>query len=163
MQNVAMWEHPGQRSGERVAPRFGWAAAWRLAVVVALLPAFTGAFTLPAAAPRAAAGEPGATPFVQIRIDQVTPQTVTTTSEPAVTVAGTVTNVGDRPVRDVMIRLEHAPAVSASAALRTDLDGDTDQYQPVADFLAVSPELQRGHKVGFTLSAPVRSLTKRSL
>jgi hypothetical protein len=163
MQNVAMWAHPGQRSGERVAPRFGWAAAWRLAVVVAILAAFTGAFTLPAAAPRAAAGEPGATPFVQIRIDQVTPQTVTTTSEPAVTVAGTVTNVGDRPVRDVMIRLEHAAAVSTSAGLRTDLDGGTDQYEPVADFLTVSPELPRGHKVGFSLSAPVRSLTKPSL
>ena len=29
-----------------------------------------------------------------------------------VTVTGTVTNVGDRPVRDVMVRLEHAAAVS---------------------------------------------------
>ena len=163
MQNVAMWAHPRQRSGEGVAPRFRWAAVWRLAVVIAILTAFTGVFTLPTAAPRAAAGEPGATPFVQIRIDQVTPQTVTTTSEPVVTVAGTVTNVGDRPVRDVMIRLEHAAAVSTSAGLRTDLDGGTDQYEPVADFLTVSPELQRGHKVGFSLSAPVRSLTKPSL
>ncbi len=146
-----------------VAPQLRWAAVWRLAVVVGILTAFTGAFTLPTAAPRAAAGEPGATPFVQVRIDQVTPQTVTTTSEPVVTVAGTVTNVGDRPVRDVMIRLEHAAAVSTSAGLRTNLDGSTDQYEPVADFLTVSPELQRGHKVGFSLSAPVRSLTKPSL
>src|SRR5271165_685635 len=166
MQNEAMsWRrHPlVGASGAVVAPRFRWAAVWRLAVVVGILTAFTGAFTLPTAAPRAAAGEPGATPFVQVRIDQVTPQTVTTTSEPVVTVAGTVTNVGDRPVRDVVIRLEHAPAVSASAALRTDLDGNTDQYQPVAAFLTVSPELQRGRKVGFTLSAPVRSPTKPSL
>ncbi|MBV8178109.1 MAG: hypothetical protein JOY55_20865 [Mycobacterium sp.] len=146
-----------------VAPRLRWAAAWRLVVVVGILTAFTGAFTLPTAAPRAAAGEPGATPFVQVRIDQVTPQMITTTSEPVVTVAGTVTNVGDRPVRDVMVRLEHAAAVSTSAGLRTNLDGTTDQYQPVADFLTVSRELQRGQKVGFTLSAPVRSLTKPSL
>ena len=166
-----MWGHAQPRRGEGacghppVAGASGAlrpqlrAAVLRLAVVAGIL---TG-LTLPTAVPRAAAGEPGATPFVQVRIDQVTPQTVTTTSEPVVTVAGTVTNVGDRPVRDVVIRLEHAPAVSASAALRTDLDGNTDQYQPVADFLTVSSELQRGHKVGFTLSAPVRSLTKPSL
>ncbi|EUA43567.1 NUDIX domain protein [Mycobacterium xenopi 3993] len=52
--------------------------------------------------------EPSATPFVQIRVDQVTPDVVTTTSEPVVTVSGIVTNVGDRPVHDVMVRLEHA-------------------------------------------------------
>jgi Family of unknown function (DUF6049) len=150
-------------SGAVVAPRFRWAAACRLAVVVGILTAFTAAFTLPTAAPRAAAGEPGATPFLQVRIDQVTPQTVTTTSEPVVTVAGTVTNVGDRPVRDVKIRLEHAPAVITSAGLRSNLDGATDQYEPVANFLMVSPELERGHKVGFSLSTPVRSLSKPSL
>jgi Family of unknown function (DUF6049) len=150
-------------SGAVVAPRFRWAAAWRLAVVVGISTAFTAAFTLPTAAPRAAGGEPGATPFLQVRIDQVTPQTVTTTSEPVVTVAGTVTNVGDRPVRDVKIRLEHAPAVITSAGLRSNLDGATDQYEPVANFLMVSPELERGHKVGFSLSTPVRSLSKPSL
>ena len=113
--------------------------------------------------PTAAAGEPGATPFVQVRIDKVTPQVATTTSEPLVTVAGTVTNIGDRPVRDVMVRLEHAAAVTTSAGLRTNLDGDTDQYGAVADFVTVSPELQRGQKVRFTLSAPMRSATKHSL
>ncbi len=166
MQNEAMsrGHHPlVGASGAVVAPQLRWPPVWRLAVVVGILMAFTGAFTLPTGAPRAAAGEPGATPFVQIRIDQVTPQMVTTTSEPVVTVAGTVTNVGDRPVRDVMIRLEHAAAVVTSAGLRTNLDGSTDQYEPVADFLTVSPELQRGRKVGFSLSAPVRALTKPSL
>ncbi len=135
----------------------------RLALVVGILTGLGAALTLSTAAPRAAAGEPGATPFVQVRIDQVTPQTVSTTSEPVVKVSGTVTNVGDRPVRDVMVRLEHAPAVTTSVALRTDLDGGTDQYEPVADFLTVAGELQRGRKAGFTLSTPLRSLTKPSL
>src|SRR6201996_7507831 len=144
-------------SGAAVAPRLRCADVWRLAVVVGILMGFTGAFALPAAAPRAAAGEPGATPFVQVRIDQVTPQVVTTTSEPVVTVAGTVTNIGDRPVRDVIVRLEHAAAVGTSAGLRTDLDGGTDQYEGVADFLTVASELRRGQKVAFTLSAPLRS------
>jgi hypothetical protein len=131
--------------------------------VLGILTGLGIALTLPIAAPLAAAGEPGATPFVQIRIDQVTPQMVTTTSEPVVRVSGTVTNVGDRPVRDVMVRLEHAPAVKTSTGLRTSLDGSTDQYEAVADFLTVSGELQRGQKAAFTLSTPVRSLTKPSL
>jgi hypothetical protein len=168
MQNESMWGHQplAGASGAVTAPWLRWAAVWRLAAVVAMLMGLTGAFALPAiglVAPRAAAGEPGATPFVQVRIDQVTPQTVTTTSEPVVTVSGTVTNVGDRPVRDVMVRLEHAAAVGTSVGLRTNLDGSTDQYEPVGDFLTVSSELPRGHKVGFSLTAPVRSQSKRSL
>ncbi|MFZ0902411.1 MAG: hypothetical protein WAN71_00710 [Mycobacterium sp.] len=143
--------------------RLRQAAVVRLAVVVGILTGLGAALTLPIAAPRAAAGEPGATPFVQVRIEQVTPQMVTTTSEPVVTVSGTVTNVGDRRVRDVMVRLEHAPAVNTSAGLRTNLDGSTDQYEAVTDFLTVASELQRGQKVAFKLSAPVRSLTKPSL
>ncbi|BBY03523.1 hypothetical protein [Mycobacterium seoulense] len=133
----------------------------RLAAVIGIVAGF-GMLTGPVM-PHATAGEPGVTPFVRVRIDQVTPDVVTTTSPPVVTVSGMVTNIGDRPVRDVMVRLEHAGAVTTSAGLRTTLDGDTDQYQPAADFLTVAPELQRGQQAGFTLSAPLRSLTKQSL
>ncbi|OBH03670.1 hypothetical protein A5696_07210, partial [Mycobacterium sp. E2699] len=141
-------------------PRLCWAGLLRLAAVVAIV---AGCAVLVGPAPRATAGEPGDTPFVRVRIDQVTPDMVTTTSPPVVTVSGMVTNIGDRPVRDVMVRLEHAPAVADSAALRTSLDGSTDQYQPAADFLTVAPELQRGQQAGFTLSAPLRAVTKPSL
>ncbi|MDT5145759.1 MAG: hypothetical protein QOC58_404 [Mycobacterium sp.] len=143
------------------APQFCRAGFARLAAVVgivAVIATLTGLVT-----PRAAAGEPAATPFVRVRIDQVTPDVVSTTSQPVVTVSGMVTNIGDRPVRDVMVRLEHAAAVNESAGLRTSLDGDTDQYQPAADFLTVSPELQRGQEAAFTLSAPLRALSKPSL
>ena len=133
----------------------------RLAAVIGIVAGF--AMLTGPVMPRAAAGEPGVTPFVRVRIDQVTPDVVTTSSQPVVTVSGMVTNIGDRPVRDVMVRLEHAGEVTASAGLRTTLDGDTDQYQPAADFLTVAPELQRGQEAGFTLSAPLRSLTKQSL
>jgi hypothetical protein len=133
----------------------------RLAAVVGIVAGVGGVLT--GLTPHAAAGEPGATPFVRVRIDQVTPNVVTTTSEAVVTVSGMVTNIGDRPVRDVMVRLEHAGAVTSSVALRTSLDGGTDQYQSAADFVTVAPELQRGQEAGFTLSTPVRSLTKPSL
>jgi hypothetical protein len=131
----------------------------RLLAVAALLTLIV----VPALLPRVAAGEPAATPFLQLHIDSVTPDTVSTTSEPMVTVTGTVTNVGDRPVRDVMVRLEHAAAVSSSAGLRTDLAGGVDQYEAVADFTTVAPELAQGQDVPFTLAYPVRSTELPSL
>ena len=142
------------------APRLRWGGLLRLAAVVGIV---AGSVFAGSAAPRATAGEPQETPFVRVRIDQVTPEVVSTTSDPLVTVTGTVSNIGDRPVHDVMVRLEHAAAVTESAALRTSLAGGTDQYRPAADFLTVSLELQRGQEVGFTLSAPARSSTKPSL
>jgi hypothetical protein len=143
------------------ARRLRWAGLLRLAAVVGIVAGFGGVLT--GLTPHAAAGEPTATPFVRVRIDQVTPEVVTTTSDAVVTVSGMVTNIGDRPVRDVMVRLEHAAAVTSSVGLRTSLDGGTDQYRPAADFLTVAPELQRGQEASFTLSAPMRSLTKASL
>ncbi len=117
----------------------------------------------PNVSPHAAAGEPGSVPFLQVRIDRVTPDVVTTTSEPVVTVSGTVLNVGDRPVRDVMVRLEHAAAVASSTGLRTNLGGDNDQFEPVADFITLSTELQRGQNVPFNLTVPLRAAQGPSL
>jgi hypothetical protein len=115
--------------------------------------------TMPTTTAPAAAGEPGSVPFLQVRLDRVTPDLVTTTSDPTLTVTATVTNVGDRPVRDVVARLEHAPAVTSSAGLRTNLDGGTDQYQPVGEFVNVSGELQRGQAVEVAFAFPIRSTT----
>ena len=133
--------------------------AGRLLVVIGLL----ALAVVPIAVPRAAAGEPGSAPFLSVRIDRVTPDVVTTTSEPIVTVTGTVRNVGDRPVRDVMVRLEDTPAVASSAGLRTNLAGNVDQFEPIAEFVTLAPELARGRDVPFTLSYPLRSAEQPSL
>ncbi len=130
----------------------------RLLAAIALLTLIAAPVT-----PPAAAGEPGSVPFLQVRIDRVTPEVVTTTSEPVVTVTGAVLNVGDRPVRDVMVRLEHAGAVTSSAGLRTNLAGNVDQFEPVADFITLAPELLRGQDVPFTLGYPLRSSELSSL
>jgi hypothetical protein len=133
-------------------PRLLSAAVPRLCTAIALL-----ALIVAPIVPPAAAGEPGSVPFLQVRIDRVTPDVVTTTSEPVVTVTGAVLNVGDRPVRDVMVRLETAAAVTSSAGLRTNLAGNVDQFEPVADFITLAPELPRGQDVPFTLAYPLRS------
>ncbi len=62
-----------------------------------------------------------------------------------------------------MVRLEHAAAVTSSAGLRTNLSGNVDQYEPVADFITLAPELPRGQAVPFTLAYPLRSAELPSL
>ena len=114
------------------------------------------------AVPPTAAGDPGAE-FLKLRLDSVTPDVVTTSSEPTVTVTATVTNVGDRPVRDVVARLEHGAAVTSSSGLRTSLDSTADQFEAVGEFIDVASELGRGQAVGLTLSVPIRSISQPSL
>ncbi len=112
-------------------------------------------------APPVGAAPEGAS-LLTIRIDGVTPDVVTTSSEPTVTVAATVTNVGDRTVRDVAARLEHGPAVSSSGALRTSLYVGG-QFTPVGDFITVAPQLDRGQTAGFTMRVPLRAAEKPAL
>ena len=104
-----------------------------------------------------AAGEPGGTSFLQVRLGSVTPDVLSASSESFVTVAATVTNVGDRPVRDVVARLEHGGAVATSSVLRTALTSG-EEFQPVAEFATVAAQIERGQTAGVTFSVPVRSL-----
>ncbi|PTR25730.1 hypothetical protein C8K36_106163 [Rhodococcus sp. OK519] len=101
--------------------------------------------------------------FLELHIDDVTPSTVTTTSDPVVTVTGTVANVGDRAVTDVGVRLQRAPRVDSSEELRTSLDMDQGQFDVVGPFVQVTPELAEGERKQFVLSLPLRSLTGSSL
>lgn len=145
--------------GVAARPRSVTVTALRLLAAIALLVLVVA----PAVPLKTAAAAPDSSSFVLVRIDQVTPDVVTTTSEPTLTVSGTVLNVGDRPVRDVMVRLEHAGAVTSSAGLRVNLAGSGEQFEPVADFVTVAPELQRGQHAPFQLTFPLRSAEGPSL
>ena len=116
---------------------------------------------LPAAPPNAM-GEPGSD-FLKLRLDSITPDVVTTSSDPMVTITATVTNVGDRPVRDVVARLEHGAAVTSSSELRSSLDSAGEQYEAIGEFITVATELGRGQAIGFTLSVPIRAIPQPSL
>ncbi len=139
--------------------------ALRVAAVIArvLLVVLATVLLLPVGVPRAGGSEPGTPTFLTVRIDSVTPDLVTTGSAPVVRVTGTIDNVGDRVVRDIVARLEHAPAIRSSAQLRTDLDGTTEQFAPVAEFVNVAGELQPGQNAGFTFAYPLSSATEPAL
>lgn len=101
--------------------------------------------------------------FLELHIDSVAPSTVTTTSDPVVTVTGTVANIGDRPVTDVGVRLQRAPRVDSSEELRTSLDMDQGQFDVVGPFVQVASELSEGERQEFVLTLPLRSVTGWSL
>lgn len=128
--------------------------ATRVAAVLAVLALVL--LIAPWSAPRAQAYHDGQ--FLKVVIDEVNPQTVTTVDS-TVTVRGTVANVGDRPVTDVVVRLERADAVTASADLRANLHGHHDQYQPVGEFVTVAGTLEQGQQRPFTLTFPLRGGT----
>ena len=127
-----------------------------VAVILGLL-----AVLLMPVGPGIAAGEPDPE-FLAVRLDSVSPDAVTTSSDPIVTVTATVTNVGDRPVRDIVARLERGVRVSASSGLRTALDS-RGEFEAVGEFVTVAAELGRGQALGVTLSVPIRSGSQPSL
>lgn len=107
--------------------------------------------------PVAAQTDPDEPRFLELSIDEVTPQTVTLTSESVVTVRGTVANIGDRDVEDVWVRLQRAPVVSDSAALRTSLSLDQAGFDTVGEFEEVADRLGQGERADFELELPLRS------
>lgn len=101
--------------------------------------------------------------FVHLSIDEVTPSSITTSSEPTVTVEGTVRNIGDRPVEEVNVRLQRAAEITESPELRTVLTAGQSRFDTVGLFETVSQRLDEGETEKFAISLPLRSDTGPSL
>jgi hypothetical protein len=101
--------------------------------------------TIGVAIPAPATAQPDSddTKFLDLSIDEVTPSVVSLTSESVVEVTGTVTNVGDRDVEDVWVRLQRAPVISDPAALRTSLSLDQGGFDTVGEFEQVTDRLRQ--------------------
>ncbi|MGQ4597863.1 DUF6049 family protein [Nocardia sp. R6R-6] len=97
--------------------------------------------------------------FLKLSLDSVSPTTVTTASAERVTVSGTVTNIGDRWVDDVSIRIQRAAAITAPSGLRASLRLDEVDYDVNGEFEDVALRLDPGQRKQFTLSIPLRSET----
>lgn len=102
-------------------------------------------------------GTPSNPKFLKLSLDSVSPTTVTTTSDPLLTVSGTVTNIGDRWVDDVSIRIQRAAAITAPSGLRATLRLDEVNYEVNGEFEDVALRLDPGQRKQFTLSIPLRS------
>ncbi len=130
-------------------------------LLVSFVPVFASAqeATTEPAVPRTSQGDQ----FLSMDIDVVAPGTVTTSSEPFVTVRATVTNTGDRRVDEVAVRMQSAEAVDEAEELRTALVPDQLQYDNAGDFVTVAENLERGETEQFVISMPLRSADGPSL
>ncbi|MBY4111607.1 glycoprotein [Rhodococcus fascians] len=102
-------------------------------------------------------------PFLTLSIDTVAPSTVTTSSDPFVTVRATVKNTGDRRVDDVSVRLQGAAAIDTTSGLRTSLTLDQERFDRVGTFVTVAQSLEKDQSRQFDLSMQLRSSTEPSL
>ncbi len=102
-------------------------------------------------------------PFLTLSIETVAPSTVTTSSDPFVTVRATVRNTGDRRVDDVSVRMQASAAIDTTAGLRTSLTLDQDRFDRVGDFVTVAESLEKDESRQFDLSMQLRSTTEPSL
>ncbi|OOL31092.1 glycoprotein, partial [Rhodococcus rhodochrous] len=137
------------------------AARRAAAAVLAVLALVLTTAGMAVAQPRSDASD--APRFLELRIDSVTPATMSTSSEPVVTVTGTLENVGDRDVEDIAVRLQRAPAVGSAEELRTALTWDQTAYDRTGPFESVTDVLERGEQRQFRLELALRSADSPSL
>ncbi|WP_067648795.1 DUF6049 family protein [Nocardia harenae] len=104
----------------------------------------------------------GAPKFLKLSLDSVTPTAVTTASDPVVTVTGTVTNIGDRVVDDISVRIQRAPAITEPGGVRSSLRLDQVNYEVVGPFQDVAERLSPGQRRQFILTVAIRGATDGS-
>ncbi|WP_433197058.1 DUF6049 family protein [Nocardia sp. CA-107356] len=138
-------------------------------IIVAVLTILGSVTALPVLIAQHAAAQP-TTPnsssspkFLKLTLDSVNPAAVTTTSDPTLTVAGTVTNIGDRVVDDVSVRVQRAAAVATPSALRSTLRLDQVNYDVTGPFEDVAERLSPGQRKQFTISIALRSGSSTAL
>ncbi|MFB7877114.1 DUF6049 family protein [Nocardia sp. NPDC056064] len=125
-------------------------------LITAVLTILGSVSLLPAVAHAQSSGQ--ATPqFLKLTLDAVAPGTVTTASDPILTVSGTVTNIGDRDVDDVSVRIQRAGAVHSPSGLRSSLRLDQVNYEVTGPFQDVAERLSPGQRKQFSVRIALRA------
>ncbi len=134
-------------------------ARWRTGA--AALAATLGALSAPMTAPAAAQpiGKPvppvaGSQELARLEVTEVTPRIVTAATQ-SVTITGRITNVGDRRIDDVRVRLQRGEAIDSDRAMRDVTAQATDAA--IGPFQNVAKTLQRGDSAEVRISIPVRA------
>ncbi|MGV9432169.1 hypothetical protein ACWDPG_16570, partial [Nocardia sp. NPDC003648] len=108
-------------------------------LITAVLTILGSVTLLPSVAHAQPNGSGTSTPkFLKLTLDAVAPGTVTTSSDPMLTVSGTVTNIGDRVVDDVSVRIQRAAPVQSPSGLRSSLRLDQVNYEVTGPFQDVA-------------------------
>ncbi|WP_330184155.1 DUF6049 family protein [Nocardia sp. NBC_01503] len=134
---------------------------WILSLVAVMLAVLTAGAPLATAEPTGSgSGESTGPKFLKLSLDSVTPTAITSTSDPYFVVSGTVTNIGDRQVDDVSVRIQRAGAVTSPSGLRSALRLDQINYDVTGEFQDVADRLTPGQRKQFSLTVALHSATE---
>ncbi|MCF8609074.1 DUF6049 family protein [Gordonia sp. HY285] len=128
------------------------AAAAAVLLTIGFVLAMAGIGPVPTAS--AAPDDNPDTDYASVSLTEVTPSTVTSSSGRTVTVRGRVTNTFDRPIHDVIVRLQRADPVT-STNLRTVLGADASVYGTATGFHKVTETLAPQQSVEFAVDVPL--------
>ncbi|GAA0930918.1 DUF6049 family protein [Pseudonocardia zijingensis] len=135
-----------------------------VAITLLTLAGLFGSGPVPGAAatPAPARGEQVDGPL-RLELTEMSPRVVTASGSPNLEVAGTITNTGPDPVRDLAIRVQRGNPLTTEGAVRDALDGTarTDAITP--QFLPLTGELAPGEQVPVRLTLPLRGAPETSL
>ncbi|MGO3325628.1 DUF6049 family protein [Gordonia sp. (in: high G+C Gram-positive bacteria)] len=129
-------------------------AAFAAAVLLTLGFVLAFAGIGPASTASAAPGDDPDANYASVALTEVTPSTVTSSSGRTVGVRGRVTNTFDRPIHDVIVRLQRSGPVT-STDLRTVLGADASVYDTVTPFTKVATTLAPHESVDFDVDVPL--------
>lgn len=126
---------------------------WILSFAAVLLSVLVACPPYAAAQPTGnGSGVPSGPKFLKLSLDSVTPTAITAASDPYFVVSGTVTNIGDRPVDDVSVRVQRAAPITSPSGLRTALRLDQESYDIAGQFQDVAERLAPGQRKQFSLT-----------
>lgn len=116
-------------------------------------------------ATRQASAQPGQQAPVWLRMDveQLSPRVVTGGSPNSVRVSGKITNVGDRSITDIELRLERGKPLTSEDEVRSALREPAGAELVQPDFTPISDKLDRGQSQQFSLEVPLNGTGRTSL
>jgi Family of unknown function (DUF6049) len=100
-----------------------------------------------------------------LRLDlaEMSPRVVTAGGPSELVVVGTLTNTGDVPVRDLVIRMQRGNQLATEGALRDALDGTARTDAVTPQFTPLPGELAAGEQIPVRLTVPLRGAPESSL
>ncbi len=135
-----------------------WAVALLVTGLVVLLTTLAPAATAapsPTPTTPAAPGNPISKGWLRLVISSQQPRLVTA-NDTSVTIDATITNISDRPIRQITARIQLGDAVTSATAMHADLGSTASYSHSDTVFTPVHGTLDRGQSASFTVRADLQ-------
>jgi hypothetical protein len=131
-----------------------WAAALLVTGLVVLLTSLAPTATA-APSPTATPTAPISKAWLRLVISSQQPRMVTA-NDTSVTIGATITNISDRPIRQITARIQLGDAVTSATAMHADLSSTASYSHSDTVFTPVHGTLERGQSASFTVRADLQ-------